>query len=147
MVGYGVERSRAFLGQLQPERTRPSLAPDTREKVNMKKRKLRKNGYRFLDKILPFMNDTCPWCGKKLDIEGLKKYVQWMKMRKSMKIARVKRKNIDVDIDHKIPIWRGGTNDIENCQLMHPKCNAAKGGREPRDWDGVIVPLEEVISN
>jgi 5-methylcytosine-specific restriction endonuclease McrA len=95
--------------------------------------KLRRNGYRFLDKIIPHLNNVCPWCNKPLDIDGLKIYVEFMKNRKGGKM-RIKRKNIDVDIDHKIPVWKGGTNDIENLQFMHPACNNAKGGREPRGY-------------
>lgn len=35
----------------------------------------------------------------------------------------------DVEIDHVIPLARGGTNDLDNLRVVHPSCNRAKGDR------------------
>lgn len=36
--------------------------------------------------------------------------------------------------DHKIPVSRGGTNDLDNLVLSCISCNSSKGGREPDEW-------------
>jgi 5-methylcytosine-specific restriction endonuclease McrA len=92
----------------------------------------RKNGYRFLATIIDSMNTVCPLCKNDLDIQGVRKYIEYMQYRKTGGIPRVKRNNIDVTIDHILPIWKGGTNEMKNLQLMHSRCNSLKGGREPR---------------
>lgn len=37
------------------------------------------------------------------------------------------------DIDHYLPLTKGGTNDRDNLRLMHRKCNSAKSARHPAD--------------
>lgn len=37
-------------------------------------------------------------------------------------------------IDHIIPLYLGGTNWIENIQILCPKCNLSKGKDHPIDW-------------
>lgn len=32
-----------------------------------------------------------------------------------------------VEVDHKVPVSKGGTNDLGNLQLVHMKCNRSKG--------------------
>ena len=34
-----------------------------------------------------------------------------------------------LQIDHKVPVSRGGTNDPSNLQVLCPSCNAKKGNR------------------
>lgn len=92
----------------------------------MKKEKKRKNGYKTLEKLIPLSNGKCPLCFRSIDLEGIKAYVSYMKNESRV---RVRRKNIDVNIDHIIPIEKGGTNDIGNMQLVHPYCNALKSDR------------------
>ncbi len=91
--------------------------------------KKRENGYRFLERILPFMNEKCAWCGKKLDINNLKLHIKSMK-ETGRSAPGMRRKKIDVTIDHKVPVTQGGTNDIENIQLMHKGCNNERGDRK-----------------
>ena len=40
-----------------------------------------------------------------------------------------------MDVDHKLPRKLGGTNDIENLQLLCRQCNASKGGRTMEEWE------------
>ncbi len=90
--------------------------------------KIRKNGYKILAQIIPFSDGNCPLCGEPIDLEGIKRYVHWMEGgHKSF--PRVRRKFIDVDIDHIQPIEFGGGNEISNLQLTHPKCNSSKSNR------------------
>lgn len=91
--------------------------------------KNRNNGYKVMRSILPFMNTTCPWCKQPLDIQGIKRYIKFMETPKMERGLRVIRKHIDVTIDHKYPVSKGGTDDIKNLQLMHRICNEEKGGR------------------
>jgi 5-methylcytosine-specific restriction endonuclease McrA len=37
--------------------------------------------------------------------------------------------DMDKSIDHKVPLSRGGTNDIDNMQIAHLRCNQIKGDR------------------
>lgn len=37
-------------------------------------------------------------------------------------------------IDHRVPIFMGGPNTDENCQLLTPKCNLQKGAKCPIEW-------------
>lgn len=37
------------------------------------------------------------------------------------------------EIDHHVPLSRGGSNGRENLRLLHPRCNRSKGARTPED--------------
>lgn len=39
-----------------------------------------------------------------------------------------------MDVDHKQPIKRGGTNDKDNLQMLCRRCNTSKGGRTMEEW-------------
>lgn len=39
-----------------------------------------------------------------------------------------------MDVDHKLPIKRGGTNDQENLQMLCRTCNASKGSKTMDEW-------------
>lgn len=41
-----------------------------------------------------------------------------------------------VQIDHVIPLARGGSNDISNLRLSCPTCNAVKGSKTPAEFAG-----------
>ena len=36
--------------------------------------------------------------------------------------------------DHIVPLILGGSNDISNIQLLCPRCNTSKGGKDPLMW-------------
>lgn len=38
------------------------------------------------------------------------------------------------DVDHIVPLAKGGTNDILNIQLLCPPCNRSKGAKDPLEW-------------
>lgn len=37
-------------------------------------------------------------------------------------------------VDHIVPLSRGGTNDPNNIQLTHPRCNLSKGAKLPHEF-------------
>lgn len=37
------------------------------------------------------------------------------------------------EVDHHVPLSRGGSNDRSNLRLLHPHCNRSKGARDPTD--------------
>lgn len=39
-----------------------------------------------------------------------------------------------MDVDHKLPLKRGGTNDVENLQMLCRKCNTKKGAKTMEEW-------------
>lgn len=52
-----------------------------------------------------------------------------------------------VEVDHKVPISRGGQPyELENLQLLHMRCNRKKGAKMASDYEGMsatenMVPL------
>jgi hypothetical protein len=45
-------------------------------------------------------------------------------------------------IDHKMPLSRGGTNDMENLQLLCPTCNMSKGAKTHDEYLKFIAERE-----
>lgn len=39
-----------------------------------------------------------------------------------------------MDVDHKLPLKRGGTNDFENLQMLCRNCNSKKGAKTMDEW-------------
>lgn len=74
-------------------------------RMKSKRRRWQKN--HLIDK----QNGKCAICGKSFD---------------SMK---------DVTFDHKIPISKGGDDELENLQLVHFPCNQLKNDMTPEEFD------------
>ena len=45
------------------------------------------------------------------------------------------------EVDHRVGLWRGGTNEPDNLQALHRECHAAKGYRERR----APVPVSQLF--
>lgn len=55
-------------------------------------------------------------------------------------LSRLGKQNPDKPtLDHILPKAKGGTNDLENLQLAHAKCNTAKGHKD----DYALIKGEE----
>lgn len=62
--------------------------------------------------LIKSQKGRCWWCGKKLD-----KY----------------------EVDHRIPLSRGGSNAAENLCITCPRCNAQKHDKLPSEWNGRLL--------
>lgn len=50
------------------------------------------------------------------------------------RFKRQKSGSYEFHIDHRIPVSKGGSNDILNLRLLHPKCNISKNNLTPQQW-------------
>lgn len=50
----------------------------------------------------------------------------------------------ECNIDHILPISKGGTNDITNLQLVHITCNRIKGNVDTTTEDGIILVKSKI---
>ncbi len=49
--------------------------------------------------------------------------------------AHCKAKSADMEIDHIVPVVRGGSSFRHNLQLLCLPCNRSKGGKDPIEWE------------
>lgn len=45
----------------------------------------------------------------------------------------------EYDIDHRVPLVQGGSNDVSNIVVACPSCNRSKGGKMPYEWNGRLL--------
>lgn len=48
----------------------------------------------------------------------------------------------NMDVDHIFPRSRGGTNDVENLQLLCRRCNSSKGDKTMEEWKNPALGVE-----
>ncbi len=83
---------------------------------------------RKLDKIKRHYDKQkglCPLCNKPLETQ-LREYEQWIATQVTKAPSQKKRMEIDLSIDHIIPVSKGGKNKNSNKQLVHSRCNYIK---------------------
>ena len=85
------------------ERHRYTLNPEkAAAKVHSRRARKRKNGGKLTTADIKFLKATFPFCVRC----GI---------------------DVNLSIDHVIPLVRGGRNDIENIQILCRSCNSSKG--------------------
>lgn len=87
-----------------------------RRRSNYHNRRVRMQGGRngdlvLLQDLVARRGVICAWCGEAIDLR-----VEWPDP-------------LSKSIDHIVPISRGGSHELSNCQLMHLGCNSQKGDR------------------
>lgn len=87
-----------------------------RRRNNWHARRARMNGAKdgdpvMLSELIERDGLTCKWCADPIDLS-----VAWPDP-------------LSKSIDHIVPVSKGGTHELENCQLMHLGCNSSKGAR------------------
>lgn len=95
--------------------------------MRLKKMKRNKNGYRVLEVLLSSSDGICYICNKQL--EDFQKLVEWVNLRKQNQKTTIRRKRININIDHVIPLSKGGTDCLENTKLVHFQCNEKKSNK------------------
>lgn len=76
-----------------------------------------------VDMMLKTQKGRCWWCGKKL--------------KQSIKYGKGSR--VGFEVDHRIAINRGGTNELGNLCISCPSCNQSKGRKLPQEWNGRLL--------
>jgi 5-methylcytosine-specific restriction endonuclease McrA len=96
---------------LNPKREAPSKIPNPA--TSTKRRCLKKSTWERIWTEWENSDKRCPVCGKQsIFIPGIGNVIDGY---------------INLHIDHKLPISKGGTNDDENLRIICAKCNLSKG--------------------
>lgn len=88
------------------------------KRIKMTKRKL-------IPHLYELQGDMCPLCLKSLHKE-IKEWVAWSEQRRTG-LREIKRTHINLNIDHIIPVAKGGGSEVNNLALTHARCNSIKG--------------------
>lgn len=73
---------------------------------------------------------------------------KWIDITLPMVNENGERNLLSVEVDHKIPISRGGPPyELTNLQLTHMRCNRKKGAKMRSDYDGLEAANPVPISN
>lgn len=69
------------------------------------------------------------------ELERLHRMFLWRNnpptLREILGLKKIRRKTINVSIDHVIPVSKGGRSDLSNLALAHWTCNQEKGASLP----------------
>jgi len=80
--------------------------------------------YELINQLYANQAAVCPLCKQSL-LTDLQMYVAW-KTRQPWEGARLRRKDVNLGIDHVKPKSKGGADAVDNLALVHRTCNAHK---------------------
>lgn len=64
---------------------------------------------------------------------------------KHCQVCRVDLSTVEVHIDHKIPLSRGGSNDPDNLALLCSACNLSKSAKTPVEYAQTLTGLQKLL--
>lgn len=85
--------------------------------------------YKLIIQLYELQGDICPLCKQSM-FEEITLWVRWRDQRGRKLVTgevRIKRKDINLNIDHIVAVASGGTDDISNLALTHRSCNDIRG--------------------
>lgn len=81
--------------------------------------------YKLIIHLYDLQGHICPLCRTSMLTE-IEMWVAWRE--KKLYIGRrLRRKDINLNIDHVVPVADGGRDTIDNLALTHRRCNDVKG--------------------
>lgn len=97
----------------------------------MKTKRTRNYGmpkYKLIAYLYKVQGDICPLCLRSM-FEEMRLWILWREQRGKQvsKSEKIRRKNINLNIDHIIPVSEGGSDAVDNLALTHRRCNDIKG--------------------
>lgn len=81
--------------------------------------------YKLITELYHEQGDECPLCFRSM-LPEIQKWICY-KEKQKYKGVRLKRKDINLNVDHIIPVAKGGTDARDNLALTHKRCNDIKG--------------------
>ena len=106
------------------------MLPQQKEMPNLKGKNLKGRRLTPRRKMLVWERDNfkCYYCG--LDLK------EWKKQRNSKSL---------LTIDHKEPISKGGTNEMNNLVTACSYCNSKKGDKKVRTYNGGTITKDNIL--
>lgn len=88
--------------------------------------------FQLIAELYDLQGDICPLCKHSIseDVALWLKYIDQKRRGKSGRRKgekKIKRKNVNLNIDHIVAVANGGTDDIDNLALTHRRCNDIRG--------------------
>lgn len=82
----------------------------------------------------------CPVCEESIE-EEIAMYEAWVDSGRGHHGGNLRRRDVDLTLDHLMPRSRGGADDITNLRLVHRKCNLEKANRTLEEYKQGVPPI------
>lgn len=96
----------------------------TKNARNTNARKFGVPKYVLIGKLYEIQGHTCPICKQSILTE-MQMWIAW-KTKQKWAGRKLRRKDVNLNIDHIEAVGNGGTNDMDNLALTHTRCNTLK---------------------
>lgn len=81
--------------------------------------------YKLIIYLYEQQGDICPLCKQSL-FEEMQLWIAW-RDQKFTGVRRIRRKDVNLNIDHIVAVADGGADDVGNLALTHRTCNDIRG--------------------